>query len=174
MALEPSKEIYLLGVFMNIANENVVAFHFTLKNKDGKTLESSFGDEPLVYLHGTMAIVPGLEEALTNRKKGDKFNVTLPPEKAYGPRDEKLVQKVPRKEFPDDVKPGVQFQVDAPQGPMVITVTEVTDSMVTIDANPEMAGETLYFDIEVMDVRAATKEELAHGHAHGPGGHHHG
>lgn len=159
---------------MNIANNSVVAFHFTLKNVDGKTIESSFNDEPLVYLHGAKGIVPGLEEALTNRKKGDKFNVTLPPEKGYGPRNETLVQQVPKDEFPsDDVQPGMQFQVDTPGGPMIITVTKVSDKEVTIDANPELAGQTLNFEIEVMEVRAATKEELAHGHAHGPGGHHH-
>ncbi len=158
---------------MKINKDAVVAFHFTLKNVDGKTIESSVGSDPLVYLHGRNAIVPGLEEALNDRKAGDKLNVTLTPDKAYGPRSEELVQKVPRDQFPDDLKQGMQFQVDGPQGPMVITVSAVTDKEVTIDANPEMAGQTLVFDIEVMDVRAATKDELAHGHAHGPGGHHH-
>lgn len=158
---------------MKISKNAAVSFHFTLK-VDGKTIESSVGAEPLVYLHGHSAIVPGLEDALNDRTKGDTFNVTLSPEKAYGPRSEELVQKVPRNQFPEDIKPGVQFQVDGPQGPMVITVTEVTDKEVTIDANPEMAGQTLNFDIEVVDVRAATPEELAHGHVHGPGGHHHG
>lgn len=157
---------------MKITNNNVVSFHFTLK-VDGQTVESSFGDQPLVYLHGHHAIVPGLEEALQDRLKGEKLNVTLPPEKAYGLRDEKLVQKVPRHQFPEDLKAGMQFQADTPQGPMVITVTHVSDKEVAIDANPEMAGRTLNFEIEVMDVRAATEEELAHGHAHGPGGHHH-
>jgi FKBP-type peptidyl-prolyl cis-trans isomerase SlyD len=161
---------------MKIANNSVVAFHFTLKNGEGKTIESSIGDQPLVYLHGKNGIVPGLEEALDQRQKGDTFNVTLPPEKAYGQRDETLVQKVPRDEFPagDDTQAGMQFQVDTPGGPMIITITNVTDKEVTIDANPELAGQTLNFEIEVMDVRAATKEELSHGHAHGPGGHHHG
>jgi FKBP-type peptidyl-prolyl cis-trans isomerase SlyD len=158
---------------MNIANDSVVSFHFTLKNVDGKTIESSVNDEPLVYLHGRNGIVPGLEEALTNGKKGDKLNVTLPPEKAYGPRNESLVQQIPRKDFPEDVQAGMQFQADTPQGPVIVTVTAVNDKEVTVDANPEMAGETLNFEIEVMDVRAATKEELAHGHVHGPGGHHH-
>ncbi len=158
---------------MNIVNDSVVSFHFTLKNVDGKTIESSVGDQPLVYLHGHKGIVPGLEEALNGLKKGDTLNVTLPPEKAYGERNEKLVQKVPRAEFPEEVQPGMQFQADTPAGPMIITVTQVTDAEVTIDANPEMAGQTLVFDIEVVDVRAATKEELAHGHVHGPGGHHH-
>lgn len=157
---------------MKIGKDSVVAFHFTL-NVNGKKVESSVGDQPLVYLHGYNAIVPGLEEALANKAKGEKMNVTLPPEKAYGPRSEELVQKIPRDQFPENPKAGMQFQVDGPQGPMVITVTDVNDKEVTIDANPEMAGQTLNFEIEVMDVRAATKEELAHGHVHGPGGHHH-
>jgi FKBP-type peptidyl-prolyl cis-trans isomerase SlyD len=158
---------------MKINTDCAVSFHFTL-SVDGKTVESSVGNEPLDYLHGHHGVVPGLEEALEGRTKGDKFNVTLPPEKAYGPRDEKLVQKVARDQFPDDLKEGMQFQVDTPQGPMILTVTNITGSEVTIDANPEMAGQTLDFEIEVMDVRAATKEELDHGHVHGPGGHHHG
>lgn len=158
---------------MKIGKDSVVAFHFTL-SVNGKKIESSVGDQPLVYLHGYSAIVPGLEEALDSKQTGEKFNITLPPEKAYGTRSEELVQKVPRNQFPDDLKAGMQFQVDGPQGPMVITATEVTDTEVTIDANPEMAGQTLQFEIEVVEVRAATKEELAHGHVHGPGGHHHG
>lgn len=158
---------------MQISTDSVVSFHFTL-SVNGKAVESSLGSEPLVYLHGRNAIVPGLEEALNTHVKGDKLNVTLPPEKAYGARNENLVQKVPLDQFPDDVKAGMQFQVDGPQGPMILTVTNVSDKEVTIDANPELAGQTLNFEIEVMDVRTATKEELAHGHVHGPGGHHHG
>ena len=158
---------------MKISTDAAVSFHFTLK-VDGQTVESSFGDQPLVYLHGHKAIVPGLEEALVGKSKGDKFNITLPPEKAYGVRDENLIQKVPRDQFPDDLKEGMQFQADTPGGPMVITVAKVADKEVTIDANSEMAGKTLNFEIEVVEVRAATKEELSHGHVHGPGGHHHG
>jgi FKBP-type peptidyl-prolyl cis-trans isomerase SlyD len=157
---------------MKISNNSVVSFHFTL-NVNGQKIESSFGSEPLVYLHGGHGIVPGLEEALNGRSKGEKLNVTLPPEKAYGHRSDELVQKVPRDRFPDDLKAGMQFQADGPQGPMIITITNVGEKEVTIDANPEMAGQTLNFEIEVMDVRDATKEELAHGHVHGPGGHHH-
>ena len=98
---------------MNIAKNSVVSFHFTLKNTNGQTIESSVGAEPLVYLHGHNAIVPGLEEALAGKNKGAKLNVTLPPEKAYGPRNEELVQKVPRSEFPEDVKQGMQFQINS-------------------------------------------------------------
>ena len=159
---------------MNIAKKNVVSFHFTLKNDQGKVLESSTGSEPLVYLHGTNSIVPGLEEALDGHKMGDKFQVTLAPEKAYGARDERLVQNIPKKEFPnaDQLKPGMQFQVKSEAGPMILTITGFKGNDVIVDGNPELAGQTLQFDIEVVSVRKATEEELSHGHAHGPGGHH--
>lgn len=157
---------------MKISNDSVVSFHFTL-SVDGKTVQSSFGSEPLVYLHGRHAIVPGLEEALNGHATGDKLSVTLEPERAYGHRNEDLVQKVPLAQFPREVEPGMQFQVNGPQGPMIITVTQVSDSEATVDGNPELAGQTLNFEIEVVDVRTATREELAHGHVHGPGGHHH-
>jgi FKBP-type peptidyl-prolyl cis-trans isomerase SlyD len=160
---------------MNIGKESFVSFHFTLKDDAGKVLESSVGNDPLVYLHGTSSIVPGLEEALNGRKSGEKFNVVLPPEKAYGQRDERLIQRIPKTEFPNSerLKIGMQFQVDTKGGPMVLTITGLDGNEVVVDGNPELAGATLHFDIEVTDVRQATAEELSHGHAHGPGGHHH-
>jgi FKBP-type peptidyl-prolyl cis-trans isomerase SlyD len=160
---------------MSIAKNSVVTFHFTLKDKAAKVLESSIGNDPLVYLHGSGAIVPGLEEALNGRKAGEKFNVDLPPEKAYGERDERLVQRIPKTEFPDSqrLEVGMQFQVDTKGGPMILTITGLDGPDVVVDGNPELAGHTLHFDIEIAEVRAATEEELTHGHAHGPGGHHH-
>jgi FKBP-type peptidyl-prolyl cis-trans isomerase SlyD len=160
---------------LKIEKNAVVSFHFTLLNGEGTVLESSVGAEPLVYLHGANNIVPGLEEALTGRSSGDKFQVTLPPEKAYGMRDEKLVQRIAKDQFPDPdrLQPGMQFQLDSPKGVMILTVMQVDDSHVTIDGNPELAGETLTFNVEINDVRAASAEELEHGHVHGPGDHHH-
>lgn len=160
---------------MTISNQRVVSFHFTLKDPSGKILETSNGSEPLVYMHGSGGIVPGLEEALEGRHVGDKFDVVLPPEKAYGPRDERLLQTVPKTQFPNPEKlsVGMQFQVKSQGGPMILTVREVKDSEVIIDGNPELAGMTLKFSIEILEVRDASAEELAHGHAHGPGGHHH-
>ncbi len=117
-----------------------------------------------------------IEEAMTGRAAGDKFDVVLPPEKAYGKHVENLIQRVPKSQFPnpEKVRPGLQFQVKSQQGGMVVlTVSEVTATEVVVDGNPELAGKTLHFSIEVVDVRVATKEELSHGHAHGPGGHHH-
>ena len=160
---------------MKIANESVVSFHFTLKNDRGEVIESSEGQEPLVYLHGAHAIEPGLEEALDGRVAGDKFSVSLAPEKAYGQRDEKLIQVIPKNQFPepDQLVVGMQFQVQTPGGVMLFTIKNVAATEVTVDGNPELAGQTLNFDIEVSSVRQASKAELEHGHAHGPGGHHH-
>ena len=160
---------------MKIAKQCVVAFHFTLKDDQGKVLETSSGNEPLVYMHGTKSIIPGLEEALEGKSSGAKLQVTLPPEKAYGVRDERLIQRLPKKEFPNPerLKIGMQFRVDGDSGPLVLTITELNGAEVVVDGNPELAGMTLQFEIEVQEVRAATAEELAHGHAHGPGGHHH-
>jgi FKBP-type peptidyl-prolyl cis-trans isomerase SlyD len=160
---------------MTIADESVVSFHFTLKDDKGEVLETSTGSEPLTYLHGFGNIVPGLEAALEGKSQGDRFQVTLPPEQAYGRRDDKLIQRIPKNQFPDPDKltVGMQFQINGPDGAMILSVIEVTDSDVVVDGNPELAGQTLHFDIEVTDVRAASAEELEHGHVHGPGGHHH-
>ncbi|NJL24168.1 MAG: peptidylprolyl isomerase [Calothrix sp. SM1_5_4] len=160
---------------MTITAEKVVSIHYTLKDDSGEVLDSSAGADPLVYLHGTSSIIPGLEEALEGRRQGDKFNVKVPPAKAYGERNEKMVQRIPKDQFPDPerLQAGMQFQINSGQGPLVLTVVEVDGSDVTVDGNPPLAGVTLHFDVEVTDVRDATKEELAHGHAHGPGGHHH-
>ena len=160
---------------MNIADQTVVAIHFTLKDDEGEVLDSSAGAEPLTYLHGAGNIIPGLEKALAGKTVGDKLQVTLSPDEGYGERNEKLIQKIPKNQFPDPerLEEGMQFQINGPQGPMILTVIEVTPTEVVVDGNPELAGETLHFDVEVTEVRAATEEELSHGHAHGPGGHHH-
>ncbi len=160
---------------MTIADESVVSMHYTLKDDKGTVLDSSSGGEPLVYLQGSGNIIPGLEEALAGKKAGDKLQVTLPPEKGYGERDERLVQSIPKNQFQnaDGMKVGMQFQINSQGGPMVLTVVELKDTEVVVDGNSPLAGQTLHFDVEVTDVRKATEEELAHGHVHGPGGHHH-
>jgi len=160
---------------MKISDQTVVSFHFTLKDDEGEILDSSDGNDPLTYLHGSGNIIPGLEGALAGKSVGDKFKITLTPEQGYGPRDEKLLQKIPKNQFPDPerLEEGMQFQISGPQGPLVLTVLELTENEVVVDGNPELAGETLHFDVEVTEVRAASPEELEHGHVHGPGGHHH-
>jgi len=160
---------------MKIAHEKVVSIHYTLKNKEGTVLDSSSGSEPLAYLHGFGNIIPGLENALEGKEKGEKLSVSVEPEQGYGARDEQLVQAVPRSAFKgvDDLAPGMQFQAQGPQGTRLVVVMQVAQDVVTVDANHPLAGQTLHFDVEVSEVRDATAEELEHGHVHGPHGHHH-
>lgn len=160
---------------MTVTQEKVVSIHYTLKNGEGLVLDSSSGGDPLVYLHGSGNIIPGLESALEGKSKGDKFNVAVPPEQAYGPRSENLIQTIPKNQFqnPDELQPGMQFQVRTPQGGLILTILEVKDTEVVVDGNPPLAGQTLHFDVEIMDIREATPEEVEHGHVHGPGQHHH-
>jgi FKBP-type peptidyl-prolyl cis-trans isomerase SlyD len=158
---------------MQIEDKMAVSIHYTLKDNAGEIIDSSQGDEPLVYLHGTGGLGPGLEKELTSKAVGDAFDVTIAPEDGYGVRDDSLVQEVPRDAFQDvkDLEVGMQFHTQAPDGEGIlpVTITALKDEEVTIDLNHPLAGETLNFHIEVIDIRAATKDELAHGHVHGAG-----
>lgn len=160
---------------MQATANNVVSIDYTLTDSEGEILDQSEAGSPLVYLHGAENIIPGLEAALTGKSKGDSLKVTIEPEDGYGEYDESLVAEVERDRFPgaDTVQVGDEFQAQTPDGPRLVTVIEVEDDMITIDANHPLAGETLNFDVKIVDIRAATKEELEHGHVHGPGGHHH-
>lgn len=157
------------------ANPKVVSFHYTLKDAKGSVLESSFGDEPLSYLEGVGQIIPGLESAIHGMKKGDKKSVAVKAEDAYGEFEQELIVDVPRAQIPkNDVVVGDRFHADSGQGhTQVVVVTKVTESHITVDGNHPLAGQDLHFEVEVTDVRDATKEELEHGHAHGGDGHHH-
>jgi len=161
--------------FMQIADRNVASFHYTLTNDGGDVIDSSRDREPLAYLHGAGNIVPGLEKAMTGRQEGDTFKVDIEPQDGYGPRHEELIQTVPMSAFQGvpEVKPGMQFQGNGPQGATLVTVTAVDGDEVRVDANHPLAGQTLHFDIEVTEVREATEDELTHGHVHGAGGHSH-
>ncbi|GGY16928.1 peptidyl-prolyl cis-trans isomerase [Rhodanobacter panaciterrae] len=160
---------------MQIAQNSVAAFHYTLTDDEGQVIDSSEGREPLTYLHGSGQIVPGLEKQMEGRAVGDKFTADVIPEEGYGVRHAELMQEVPREAFQgvEDIQPGMQFQGRGPQGEINVTVTKVEDDKVFIDGNHPLAGKTLHFAIEVTDLRVATEEELAHGHVHGAGGHHH-
>lgn len=156
---------------MQISKNKVAAIHYTLKNNEGEVIDSSEGRDPLYYLHGAGNLISGMEEGLEGRNTGDKFTLKITPEKGYGEVDPEMVQKVPRTAFgAQEVKPGMKFSTN--QGG-VVTVTEVEADNITVDANHPLAGVELNFDVEVMEVRNATDEELSHGHVHGPGGHHH-
>ncbi|WP_432695783.1 FKBP-type peptidyl-prolyl cis-trans isomerase [Marinobacterium sp. YM272] len=160
---------------MQIAANAVVSIHYTLTNADGAKLDSSEGQEPLAYLHGASNIIPGLENALVGKNVGDKLSVTVDPEEGYGPVREELVQEVDRSNFEgiDVVEPGMQFMAQTPWGQQPVTVVKVEGDNVTLDGNHPLAGQTLSFDVEVVEVREATEEELSHGHVHGEGGHEH-
>ena len=158
---------------MQIARDAVVMIHYTLKNDAGEVLDSSSGHDPLAYLQGHGSIIPGLEAALEGKVAGDKVQATSAPENAYGMKEPGLVQQVPRRAFQGEVRAGMQFTAQTEAGPRTVVVTRVQGDMVTVDGNHPLAGETLHFDVEVTEVRVATEEELAHGHVHGAGGHHH-
>ena len=161
---------------MVIADKTVVSLHYTLKNASGEILDSSEGAEPLSYIHGASQIVPGLEKELTGLAAGDSKDVVVRPEEGYGVPDPQGIFGVPRAAFPADAKleVGQSFVGEDDEGQAVpVRVIEVRPDMVMVDANHPLAGETLYFHVDVRDVREATVEELQHGHAHGAGGHHH-
>jgi FKBP-type peptidyl-prolyl cis-trans isomerase SlyD len=138
-------------------------------------LDSSEGREPLAYLHGIGNIVPGLERQMAGHVAGDRFSAEVAPEEGYGNYIDELVQIVPRQSFQgiDDLAVGMQFQAQTGQGPIAVVVTEIEGDEVTVDGNHPLAGETLHFAVEVVEVREASAEELQHGHVHGAGGHHH-
>lgn len=159
-----------------VADGHVVSIHYTLTLASGQVVDSSEGRDPLAYLHGHANIVPGLEEQLAGRAVGDEVDAVVPPEKGYGARDPNGVQVVPRAHFPPDVdiQPGMQFQAQNEDGSAaILSVTAVAGDEVTVDLNHPLAGETLHFKVQIAEVRAATEEELQHGHVHGPGGHDH-
>jgi FKBP-type peptidyl-prolyl cis-trans isomerase SlyD len=160
---------------MQIADNSVVSFHYTLTDDNGQVIDSSEGREPLTYLHGSGQIVPGLEKEMTGRAAGDQFKVDVPPAEGYGEHHPELIQQLPREAFQgvQDIQPGMQFQGHGPQGVINVTVTKIDGDTVHIDGNHPLAGQTLHFDIAVTEVRDATAEEISHGHVHGPGGHHH-
>lgn len=154
----------------------VVTFHYTLKDKAGKVLDSSQGHDPMTYLEGSGQIIPGLEEALKTAKAGDKKKVEVKAADAYGEQDSQLRFDVPRSQFPpgEKIEVGMKFRAGSPEeASPVFTVIAATDSHVSVDGNHPLAGQDLSFDVEVTDIRDATLEEIKHGHAHGPGGHHH-
>ena len=158
-----------------IANNSVVAIKYVLTADDGEELDRSQEDSPLTYLHGHHNIVPGLEKALLGKSVGDKVKAVVPPEEAYGQRVGKS-QRVPRSQFPKDLdlKPGMQLAMQTQDGQMApIWIERIQGPTVIVDMNHPLAGETLHFDVEVMEIREASEEEIQHGHVHGPHGHGH-
>lgn len=156
---------------MQITKNKVASIHYTLRDNEGTVIDSSEGRDPLNYLHGAGNLIAGMEEGLEGKSKGDKFSLKIQPEKGYGEKDENLIQKVPRSAFGgQEIQTGMRFSTN--QGG-VVTVTHVGLDAITVDANHPLAGVELNFAVEVVDVRNATNDEIAHGHVHGPDGHHH-
>lgn len=154
---------------MKIANDCVVAIHYTLTNEDGEQLDSSAGGEPLTYLHGHGGIIPGLENELTDKEKGDSLNVVVQPAEGYGDFNPDMLQQVPREAFQgvDSIEAGMQFQAQGEGGQMqMVVVREVTEEAVLVDGNHPLAGQVLNFDVSIEEVREASAEEIEHGHVH--------
>lgn len=160
---------------MNIKDDSVVQFNYTLRDEQGEVLETNEGLDPIAYLHGHDNMMPGVEDALAGKEVGAKFSVTLPATATYGERNEDAEQRVSVKHLQGATvwKPGMRALINTDQGQRQVTILKVGKFMATVDINHPLAGRELTFDLEVMDVREATSEEIAHGHAHGKGGHHH-
>ena len=159
---------------MKIEKDRVVRFHYAVAEQGAEPMESSHGREPLAILAGHGNIIPGLEKAMDGHEAGDKFAVDVPAAEAYGEKREGLTQRVPKKHFGNQrLEPGMQVVLNTNFGPRAVTIEKVGMSVVDVDLNHPMAGKDLHFDIEVVDVREATAQELEHGHVHGDGGHHH-
>lgn len=160
---------------MQLTKDKVATLNYTLKDKENNTIDES-NDGSFSYLHGARNLIPGLENALEGKQTGDKINVVIEPEDAYGERSLEKIERVPKDMFPpnEEIKEGMQFQGQSATGePILITITAVEADEVVIDGNHPMAGMQLHFEVELLEVRDASEEELEHGHVHGPGGHEH-
>lgn len=146
---------------MEIADARVASIDYTLTDDQGNVLDKSPEAQPLRYFHGAGNIVPGLEKALAGKQAGDTLKVEVKPEEGYGPRNDALVQEVPRTAFQgvDRIEPGMQFHANSERGPLLVTVVEAAEDKVKIDGNHPLAGKTLHFDVKVADVREASEEE---------------
>ncbi|MBL1379091.1 FKBP-type peptidyl-prolyl cis-trans isomerase [Zobellella iuensis] len=160
---------------MQITDNTVVQLYCTLKDEHGEVLESGVGRAPMAYLHGHRNMIPGVEQALAGREAGERLSVTLPAAETYGERKDGLTQRVPVKHLTGATRwrPGMTAVVHTDQGHRQVTVLKVGKFMAEVDLNHPLAGRTLTFELEVVAVRPASEEEIAHGHAHGEGGHHH-
>ena len=157
---------------LKISKNNVVGFHYTLTGDDGKVMDSSVGSNPLEYLHGHSQIVPGLENALQDKENGAKLNVKVQAKDGYGEYNPDLLITLPKDQFQKqkNFQIGTVFELDDGQGnAFLVSVKEIKDKEVIVDANHPLAGKNLNFDVEVVSIREATAEELKHGHVHNGG-----
>lgn len=159
---------------MNVAHNTVVSLSYELYESDGTLIEKA--QAPLVYLHGGYSGIFSLvEKALEGKAVGEACSVRLTPADAFGEYDAELVRVEARDQFPAEVDVGMQFQGQSgKQGEVIVyTVTDIAEGKVVVDGNHPLAGQTLNFECTIAEVRAATQEELTHGHVHGAHGHHH-
>ncbi|CDL83457.1 peptidylprolyl isomerase [Xenorhabdus szentirmaii] len=163
---------------MKVAKDLVVSLAYQVRTEDGVLVDESPVSAPLDYLHGRGSLISGLEKALEGREAGERFDVSVEANDAYGQYDDNLVQRAPKEVFVgvDDIEVGMRFLADTDQGPIPVEITAIEGDEVVVDANHMLAGQNLKFNVEIVAIREATEEELAHGHVHGQGGcgdHHH-
>jgi FKBP-type peptidyl-prolyl cis-trans isomerase SlyD len=160
---------------MKIAKNSVVSIDYILTDAKGEVLDRSSKGHPLQFIHGAGQLIPGLEKALLDKTAGESLKANIPHPEAYGIRDEDLMQVLSKADFGDikDLKEGMELEAEGEDGIRIITVVGIDGDKVTVDGNHPLAGVDLTFDVKIVNVREATAEEMAHGHVHGPGGHHH-
>ncbi|WDE06360.1 peptidylprolyl isomerase [Thalassomonas viridans] len=157
---------------MKISNNKVVVMHYAVSDSEGTLIDSSYDHQPLAVIHGTGYLIPGLEAALEDHQAGDKFEVAVSADQAYGERNDNFVQNVPKAMFEgiEDLDVGTQLRATTDDGEQTVIVIDISDDEITVDGNHPLAGIDLNFDVEILEVRDATEEELSHGHVHGEGG----
>ena len=160
---------------MQVQKNKVVAIDYKLTDAKGAMIDSSTEHGPLTYIQGIGNLIPGLEKELEGKKAGDSLKVTIAAKDGYGERNDSLCQVVPRSQFEstEGLEIGMQFEVETEQGELVVSVTKIEGENVTVDGNHPLAGVELHFDVTIKSIRDASAEEIAHGHVHGEGGHHH-
>ncbi|KTF15592.1 FKBP-type peptidyl-prolyl cis-trans isomerase [Pseudoalteromonas sp. H105] len=156
---------------MIIAANKVVKMHYSVTDNDNNSIDNSFDGEPLIFIVGTGYLIPGLEDALQGKQAGDTLSVTVEPENGYGERHDELMQAVPKSMFENmEIEVGMQFRATTDDGDQSVMIIDIQEDEVIVDGNNPLAGITLKFDVEILEVRDATADELAHGHVHGEGG----
>ena len=157
---------------MKIAKNNVVVMHYAVSDSEGTLIDSSYEDKPMAIIQGTGYLIPGLDDALIDHQAGDKFEVAVACEQAYGERHDDYVQTVPREVLAgvEDLALGTQLRATTDDGEQTVIVIDVQDDVITVDGNHPLSGLDLSFDVEIIEVREATSEELEHGHVHSEGG----
>jgi len=156
---------------MIVAANKVVKMHYSVLDNDGNTIDNSFDGEPLIFIIGTGYLISGLENALQGKQAGDTLSVKVEPDEGYGKRSDNLMQAVPKEMFEGmEIEVGMQFRASTDDGDQSVMIIDIQDEEVIVDGNNPLAGITLNFNVEILEVRDATEEELSHGHVHGEGG----